>query len=84
MRIMKIMIPSIINLVLSDFISAINLVFAGRLGDERLLVGIGMANTLIACFPMMITMGISSSIETLVSQAYGQNQFKMCGTYLNK
>jgi len=78
------MIPSLINLVLSDCIYAINLVFAGRMNDQRLLVGIGMANTLITCFPAMITMGISSSIETLVSQAYGQNQFKMCGGYLNK
>lgn len=49
-----------------------------------MFVGIGMANTLIECFPVMITLGISSSIETLVSQHYGKGQYKMCGSYLNK
>ena len=78
------MIPSLINLVLSDLIQSLNLVFAGRLHDESILVGIGLANSLITGLPMTITLGISSVIETLVSQAYGNKQFKVCGSYLNK
>lgn len=78
------MIPTLINLVLSALIMQINLIFAGKLNDESTLVGIGLANTLIEGFPLMITLGVSSAVESLVSQAYGNKQYKLCGAFLNK
>lgn len=78
------MIPSFINLVLAELLFQINLVFVSMLNDENMVAGIGLANAIIYCFPLSLTYGVSSVLETLVSQAYGSGEYYLCGLYLNR
>ena len=66
-NILKIMIPSFVNLVLAELLFQINIIFVSKLNDESMLAGIGLANAIIYCFPLSLTYGISSVLETLVS-----------------
>ena len=78
------MIPSLINLLLAEMVSQINIVFVGKLNNESALAGIGLATALIYCLPVSLTFGMASVLETMVSQAYGSMQYNICGQYLNK
>jgi Na+-driven multidrug efflux pump len=71
LAILVIMVPSVINLVLSEMVSQINVVHVGKLNDVSALAGIGLATSLIQCLPISLTYGIASVLETMVSQAYG-------------
>ena len=67
LRIMKIMLPSLINLMLCELVLVINMIFVGQFNDERMLAGIGLVNSLIVCLPITVTIGVSSVLETVVS-----------------
>lgn len=71
--IMGIMVPSVLNLVMSELIWQLNIYYVGRLGDEQMLGGIGLANSLVIAMVLSVTFGISGVLETMVSQAYGAN-----------
>ena len=73
------MIPSLINLLLAEMVSQINVVFVGKLNNESALAGIGLATALIYCLPVSLTFGMASVLETMVSQAYGSKQYNICG-----
>ena len=51
---------------------------------SQLVAGMGQANAFIWSVPFTITFGVTSVLETLVSQAYGSKQYTLCGTYLNR
>lgn len=72
------------NLVLAELILQIDTVVVGRLGNEDMMAGLGIANSLIQMIPLCLTYGISGVLETLVSQAHGNQQYHLCGVYLNK
>lgn len=57
--------------MMSEVIWQINIIYVGRLGNEHMLGGVGLANSLFTSIPYAITLGISGVLETLVSQAYG-------------
>ena len=61
------MIPSFINLVLAELLFQINIIYVGKLSDNNMLAGIGLAKAIIYCFPLSLTYGISSILETMVS-----------------
>ena len=67
MRIIKIMLPSLINLMLCELVLIINMIFVGQFNNERILAGIGLANSLMVCLPITVTIGVSSVLETFVS-----------------
>ena len=56
----------------------------GKLKDTNMLAGMGLANAIIYCLPCSFTFGITSVLETLVSQAIGSQQHALCGMYLNR
>jgi len=56
-----------------------NLVFIGNLGDPALVAGIGMANMIINMIVTAVAYGLNGALETLVSQAYGAKELKLCG-----
>ncbi len=66
-RITKAMIPATLNLMLSSVPIQINIMFAGKFNDKEILAGIGLATSLIQCFPYTITIGFGGALETLVS-----------------
>lgn len=65
--ILKIVIPTLINFYLEEFVNQINMVYVGHLEDTSMLAGLGLANSLIIGLPISITWGISGVLETLVS-----------------
>ena len=66
-QILIIMLPSLLNVFLQEIILQINIIYAGKFNSEKMLDGIGLANTLIGCSTMSITVGLSGVLETLVS-----------------
>ena len=43
-----------------------------------------MGNTLLNITGLSLASGLNGGLETLVSQAYGAGDYKLCGTYLNR
>ena len=67
LQITKIGIPSIVSMISSFMVQVVNVSFAGHLGSEAAMAGVGMANMFqnILCFSVIY--GFNSSINTLVS-----------------
>ena len=78
------MIPSMMTLFVSEMQWQINIIYVGRMNNENMLSAIGLCNQLFLSIPLAVTYGTTSVLETLVSQAYGSKQLKICGNYLNK
>ena len=49
-----------------------------------MISGIGLGAMAMAFIGQMFLFGMNSSIETLVSQAAGAKDLKLCGIYLNR
>jgi multidrug resistance protein, MATE family len=62
----------------------INLIFVGHMNDATLLAGVGMGNLIVSVFGISLFIGLNGALETLVSQAYGNRNLKLCGIYLNR
>ena len=84
LEVAKLAIPSIIALMFATAAELINTIFVGHLNDPELLVGVGMGNIIIVMLCNSVFLGMNGAIETLVSQAYGSGNFKMCAVYLNR
>ena len=66
------------------FIFVINTYFASQLNDVTKLAGYGLGATWlnVVCFSTLV--GANSALDTLVSQAFGANEIRLCGVYLNQ
>lgn len=62
----------------------VNLIFLGHLNKPELLAGVGIGNMLQNVLGLTIVIGFNGALETLVSQAYGNNNLSLCGEYLNR
>eukprot|EP00347_Sterkiella_histriomuscorum_P020766 403336546 len=82
--IIKIGIPAICGSISFGLVEAMNLIFMGQFNDPALVSGVGIGNVFISVFGIMILCGFNSALSTLISQSYGQRDFKLCGTYLNR
>ena len=60
------------------------MIFVGYLNDATKMAGVGMGNTLLNMTGLSLASGLNGALETLVSQAYGAGDYKLCGTYLNR
>jgi len=49
-----------------------------------MMAGVGMAIMYINIFCNSLVVGINSTLQTLVPQAYGFGDLRMCGVYLNR
>jgi len=43
-----------------------------------------MGNTILSVFGISLFLGLNGALETLVAQAYGSGNLKLCGVYLNR
>ena len=59
-------------------------VLLGNMDDETYLISFGLAMCIIGLTLEAICIGICACTETLVSQAFGANDFKLCRIYLNR
>ena len=61
----------------------INVAFIGNLNDAYMLSGAGLGNMFFNSFWVAVYLGINGALETLVSQAYGAKNWKLCGETVN-
>jgi len=61
-----------------------NLYFAAHSDNESLISAIGLGNVIMSCFVISVFLSLNSAIETLVSQAAGNGNIRLCGLYLNQ
>lgn len=76
--------PIIVNIFMDEFDYQVNIRYAGRLNNDAMITGLGQAYSLLIVLPYTITFGVSSVLETQVSQAFGSNHLHLCGKYLNQ
>jgi multidrug resistance protein, MATE family len=65
-------------------ISIVNLIFVGMFADTKMMAGFGLAMGIQGILGIAVLQAVICAQETLVSQAYGGSDLKLCGTYLNR
>lgn len=66
--------------ILCEFsITTINAIFLGRYNDAGLLAGLGLALFTINVLYFSPAICFNGSIDTLVSQAFGDKEYYLCG-----
>ncbi len=76
--------PNILIFVLSNANDMISLIFIGRTGNADYISAVGMSNSVIGMVALQPLFAISVSVDTLVAQAFGKKDYRLCGQYLNK
>ena len=67
-----------------QMIDIINARFTGHLGSENKVAGVGIGIVYINILFLSALWGFNGAISTLVSQAFGAGNLKLCGIYLNR
>ena len=80
----KVAVPAFTSNVFGMVCLVVNSIFAGQLEDPNMLAAVGVGNVTTMFFIVTIFMGINAAQETLTSQAYGNGNIVLCGTYLNR
>jgi Na+-driven multidrug efflux pump len=80
----KLAIPTVLSCIFMQLVSVINIVFVGQLNDAAKLAGCGLGNTLASICGFSIMVGLNGAIDTLASHAFGDNDLRLCGVYLNR
>ena len=62
----------------------IAMVYAGHFEDSTNVAVLGLAQTCTNVLIFSIMIGINSAQETLTSQAFGAENLRLCGIYLNR
>ena len=83
-EILKIGVPSIISMFSALFIETINSAFVGHLGFEDVMAGVGLANMYMNVVCLSLIFGMNMTLNTVVSQAFGFGDYRMCGVFLNR
>ena len=65
-------------------IDLINISIIGRTENPVDLAAVSLGNILVIMFVLSVVQGMSTALETLVSQAYGAQQPLICGEHLNR
>ena len=59
-------------------------IFIGQLGDARQTAAVGLGNLIVNVFANSVAIGFNGCLDTLVSQAYGSGNYRLCGVYTNR
>jgi len=81
---MKIAVPAIVANFFGFTMAVTNTVFAGHLGDSDSMAGVGMAATYLNIAVISFMLGFNSTLNTLLPQAKGFDDYHLCGVYLNR
>ncbi len=49
-----------------------------------MMAGVGMANMFVNIICLSVMFGLSSTLNTLVSQSFGLGNLRLCGIYMNR
>lgn len=77
-------VPAIISMFSALFIETINSAYIGHLGSEAAMAGVGMANMYMNITCLSLLFGINMTLNTVVAQAFGFGDLRMCGVYMNR
>lgn len=83
-NIISLAIPSIASLWFGYLAEVINTVFIGTLNDEVLITSLGLGNMTVNTAILSILIGLGSTLETLIPQAFGAGNIRLCGTYAQR
>jgi len=83
-NLLKLAIPSIASLWFGYLAEVINTIFIGTLNDEVLITSLGLGNMTVNTAILSILIGLSSTLDTLIPQAYGASNMRLCGTYTQR
>ena len=54
------------------------------MGDTKFILALGLGNVLVNTFVVPVGVSLSSSMESLVSQALATGKLQLCGHHLNR
>ena len=77
-------IPSSVGSVLNLAQQTINLAWIGSLNDPMALAAMGLGNMLTNIIILVPTLSLNNGLETLVAQARGQANERLCGIWLQR
>ena len=70
-EIFSIAMPGILAIVSFGIVETINIIFMGHHEDASYLSGVGVGNSYINVFSLVVLSGLNTTLATLVSQTYG-------------
>ncbi|XP_004496534.1 protein DETOXIFICATION 35 [Cicer arietinum] len=82
-RIWKIALPIVFNILCQYGVNSFTNIFVGHLGDIE-LSAVSLINSVIGTFAFGFMLGMGSATETLCGQAYGAGQVHMLGVYMQR
>jgi len=82
--ILKMWLPMLVIFTVQQVNQVVNTVVIGHNGDPYALAGVGLANMMQNCFCFSVIMGLSSGMDTLVSQAHGAGNNEMSGRIVQR
>ncbi|CDW84612.1 na+-driven multidrug efflux pump [Stylonychia lemnae] len=83
-KIFSLAIYPIIGMVFHPAYHICNSIILGHDEDPRLLASLGLGGLTISIFLLSVGISFCGSLDTLISQAFGQKDFRLCGIYLNR
>ena len=70
--------------VLGFLSNAVIVIYAGRTDDSMNVAVMGLAGSCCSLLISSLVCGLNSAQETLTSQAFGSQNYRLCGIYLNR
>ena len=81
----KLAIPNAIAFILCNITTTISIIFTGHISVEaKYLDGVSIAISFANVTGNAVTIGLSTALETLCSQAYGAKQYRRSGLYFQR
>ena len=77
-------IPSILARIGDFAFYIINILYAGQLGDENILAGVGLGQTISYVLLFSFFDGTIKPMETFTTQAFESRDLHLCGVYLHR
>ena len=81
---LRIALPAMLTNLSSMTTVIVSYMFAGHMNDPVKLAAIGLAFSVNSILVLSLLIGLNAAQETLTSQAFGANDLRLCGVYLNR
>lgn len=83
-EILTIYIPALVTMLSFLLLEVITTVFNGHLGTAKQIAGSGLGSMFTTIIGLALACGMNSTLTTLISQTWGQQNLHLCGVYLNR
>ena len=77
-------LPAMLTNLAGMTTNIVSLIFAGHMSDPTNLAAHALAFSSNSILVKSLLVGLNAAQETLTSQAFGANDYKLCGVYLNR